>query len=249
MLTVVRAPNPSAMTLDGTRVYITGSRAVAVIDPGPVIASHIDAIASAVAESDHTTILLTHFHPDHAEAARPLAKRLNARLITPLGLRDGEIITTDSGDLIALHTPGHTADHFAFHWPAQRAVFCGDLMMGGINTALVATPEGSMADYIASLNRIKALEPAIVYPSHGDPFDDPATAIDTYLAHREQRLEQVMAALSKRACTTDDLIAAIYGDVVDEELRAYLHSTTMAYIEYLMEQRRVERRGDAWSMT
>lgn len=219
------------MTLDGTRTYIIGRERVAIIDPGPLLDEHLDAIAAAVADGVPASVLVTHSHPDHAEGAAALAHRLGTRVAL---LRDGEVIATDAGDLRALATPGHTPDHVSFWWERERAVFCGDLMMGGLDTALVAKPEGDLALYLASLDVLRELDPGVIFPAHGAPFEDPGSAIAEYIHHREARLAQVRSAL-ETADSLDELIDTVYGDALDPRLRSYASAAIEAYVDYIRE--------------
>lgn len=175
------------------------------------------------------SVLVTHDHPDHAEGAAALAARFGT------GVRhviDGDLIYTDDGELRVLATPGHTPDHFSFWWPAARAVFCGDLMMGGLDTALVAKPEGDLADYLESLQRLRGLDPAIIYPAHGPAFTDAPAAIQRYLEHREQRLAQVRDALQDGP-QADVLVDRVYGAELDVRLRPYAQAAVQAYVDYI----------------
>ena len=125
MLRTLLAPNPSPMTLQGTQTYIIGRERCAIIDPGPDSAEHLDAVAQAVSGGVSTYILVTHAHSDHDAGAAALAERLVAPILSAeRGLQDGDVIPTDEGDLIALHTPGHTPDHMSFWWPIESAIFC-----------------------------------------------------------------------------------------------------------------------------
>jgi glyoxylase-like metal-dependent hydrolase (beta-lactamase superfamily II) len=255
MLRTLLADNASAMTLDGTRTHIIGVRQAVVIDPGPRLESHLSAIETVLSTGDvpagDVTIALTHEHPDHAAGAESLAARLGCAVLSGARrtLHDGTVIPTDAGPLTAVHTPGHTPDHFAFHWPAADAVFCGDVMMGGIDTALVASPEGDLDDYLASLERLRALRPAVIHPAHGPDFHDPGAAIDRYIAHRESRQQQVLAALGGGgARDVDALVATVYGGGLDPALGAYLGSTLLAYLERLERLGRVRRlAGGGWA--
>lgn len=250
MLRTVLAPNASPLTLDGTRTYLVGRDRIAILDPGSDDPGHLDAVASAVGDGVVTSILVTHTHPDHVAGASPLAERFDA----PVGthrqktLRDGQRIETDAGELVAVFTPGHTADHTAFHWPAEAAVFCGDLMMGGHDTALVAPPEGRLGPYLASLERVRTLEPAIIYPAHGPPFQNPVEALDRYFRHRQQRQRQVMGALERGVGDYDGLLDAVYGDALQPELRRAAMAALKAYLEHLQGLGRVRRKGRGWEV-
>jgi len=248
MLRTVLADNASPLTIDGTRVYLVGRSDIAIIDPGPGTTDHLDAIEEVVGPGRVVAVLVTHAHPDHDAAAAPLADRFRApvRAGHVGNLHDGDRIQTDAGDLVAIATPGHSPDHFAFHWPAQRAVFCGDLMMGGLDTALVAAPEGRIADYLASLEKIRNLSPTIIYPSHGPPFDDPAAAIGQYIAHRRDREQQVLQSLGGGPKDVDGIAANVYGTGLSPDLKRWTGATVLAYLEHLEEQGAVERDGRQW---
>src|SRR5690606_5036745 len=125
-------------------------------------------------------------------------------------LADGDRLETDAGVLEVVATPGHTPDHVAFHWARGGAVFVGDLMLGGLETALVAAPEGDLGAYLASLERVRALGARVLYPAHGPPFADPAAALDAYARHREARLQQVLAALQRGAAGVGEIVDAVY---------------------------------------
>lgn len=231
MLREVLAPNASAMTLDGTRTFIIGRERVAVLDPGSPDPAHLDAVADLVGDGVCVGILITHGHPDHAAGADTLATRLRTRVRA--SFHGGERIETDAGALVAVKTPGHTRDHTAFHWPAADAVFCGDLMMGGLDTALVASPEGDLADYLDSLERVRALRPRVIHPAHGPSFHEPDSAIDGYIAHRRERRQQVLRALDAGATSVDALVDHVYGDALPAEFRGIARGAIVAWIEHL----------------
>jgi hydroxyacylglutathione hydrolase len=251
MLREVLAPNPSPMTLAGTRTWIVGERRVALIDPGPAIDAHVEAVADAIAGAESVAILLTHDHPDHADAAPAMAARFGAsvRAASRETLSEQDRIETDAGALIALATPGHAPDHFAFHWADARAVFCGDLMMGGLDTALVAPPEGDLKPYLASLARLRSLDPRRVHPAHGPSFDDPVEAIDRYVRHREARVTAVLEALTAADGPMSEraLLGAVYGGDIPPGLEEVATGALRAYLGFLEAARAIRlEAGSGW---
>ncbi len=148
-------------------------------------------------------------------------------------LADGVSIDTDEGDLVVLRTPGHSPDHIALHWPEASAIFCGDLMMGGLDTAVVAAPDGDIGDYIRSLERLRELRPRVIYPAHGPAFTDPDTAVGRYLRHREGRLAQVAAALEAGDEHVESITDRIYGPDLDPALRPFAEAAVEAYVAHL----------------
>jgi glyoxylase-like metal-dependent hydrolase (beta-lactamase superfamily II) len=208
----ITAPNPGPFTLDGTRTYLLGDSAV--LDPGPDIASHIEAILDA--QPRLATILITHRHGDHAPAAVPLKARTGARIVAPAGVleevdqrvRGGELVDVDGIAVQVIATPGHTTEHVCYLTP-DGDLFSGDTILGEGTTAIFP-PDGHMGDYLRSLATLRALAPRRIYPAHGRTRDDAVALIDEYIAHRLEREQQVLAAIVAGATTVPEMRKRIY---------------------------------------
>jgi len=218
-----------------------GRRSIAVIDPGPDVEDHVRALASRVQSADDVTIVLTHGHGDHVDAAPSLAEMIGARIHGPEGvghvdqiLRDGDTVTTDSGELVALHTPGHTPEHLSFAWSARRALFVGDLFLGEGDTTWVAEYPGCVADYLRSLGTVRNLDLAVMYPAHGPPLLDPAEAVDRFESHRRRRIQQARQAMSEHPdADIEGLLDAVYGLELPDALRGAARHSLSALVEYV----------------
>ena len=239
---VVLASNPGPFTLDGTRTYIVGRDSLAVIDPGPDDPGHLRALEAAVGGARDVMVLVTHDHADHSGCARALADALGCPLVgscrqADRPLRDADLVATDLGDLVAVETPGHSADHLCFHWPRAGALFAGDLMLGEGSTTWVGEYSGCVRDYLASLARVEALAPDIVYPTHGPPLEDVPGAVQTYRDHRFARIEQAgEASRAHPGATPAELVTAIYGNQLPPRLRAAAEASIAAMLDYLAGQ-------------
>jgi glyoxylase-like metal-dependent hydrolase (beta-lactamase superfamily II) len=211
----VLAPNAGIMTLDGTNTWVLrepDARRSVVIDPGPSIPAHLDAVAALAGEV--AVVLLTHHHADHSEAAREFAERMGCgvRALDPAyrlgseGLVDGDVVAVDGLELRVVGTPGHTADSLSFLLPAESTVLTGDTVLGR-GTTVVAHPDGQLGAYLDSLDRLHALAVeqslASVWPGHGPVITDALGALDFYRTHRRERLEQVEAALATLGVVDD----------------------------------------------
>lgn len=249
--TRVLAPNPSMFTGRGTNTYLLGGASLICIDPGPDDDRHLGAILDAARARDGriTTILLTHSHPDH----RPLALRLTTETGASVhcfdpsagdehaqAMSDGDVVRTDDVELIAVHTPGHTRDHLCFFDAVARTLYTGDHILNG-TTSVVHPGEGDMGDYMASLRRVKALQPLTILPGHGERVDDAGTLIDEYIAHRLEREAQVLAAAQHRAAFTPmDLVPALYGGY-PQEVYSLAAWTVQAHLDKLVRDGRIDR--------
>jgi len=256
-ITRITAPNAGPYTFTGTNTFLLGAERLAVLDPGPDEPAHLDALMAAIAGRPVDAILLTHTHRDHSALAARLAAALGAplwfggphRLSRPLrrfernrladscdwalrperSLADGETIL--AGDLtLSVHaTPGHCANHLAFG--TGDVLLCGDHVMGW-NSTLVAVPDGSMADYLASLDKVIALPFGRYLPAHGGAIDDGPAYAKALKAHRQLRNEQVLEALGRGARTIGDLVSAIY-PAQPLPVRMAARMTITAHVEYL----------------
>jgi glyoxylase-like metal-dependent hydrolase (beta-lactamase superfamily II) len=236
------APNPGAFTLSGTRTYLLGE--TAVIDPGPDIDSHVEAIRAAMPRL--RTILITHRHSDHAPAAVPLKRATGARILAPHGvldddivdqrINDGESIAIEDETLEVIATPGHTSEHVCFLTSAGD-LFTGDTVLGEGTTAIFP-PDGSMREYIASLRKLLTHNPKRIFPAHGPTREDAATLIEQYIAHRLEREQQVLNSISKGAISATAMRQRIYPDL-DPRLHGAAEIQINAHLNKLIEEGRV----------
>jgi hydroxyacylglutathione hydrolase len=260
MLQTLIAPNPSPMSLDGTRTFIVGRARPVVIDPGPDDAAHLDAIERVLGGARPVAILLTHAHPDHAAAALPLARRTGAPVMMARGalrsppsvarwLNDGEEVETDAGILRAVATPGHAPEHLAFQW--GDTLFAGDAFMGGSDTTLVAPPEGDLAAYMRTLDRVGELAPRVLLPAHGPAIEDAGAAVERYRAHRRERIEQVVRALRGAGpARPAQILDEVYGAALHPGLRMAAEGSLHAILAYLLAGGRVRALpGDTFTLT
>jgi glyoxylase-like metal-dependent hydrolase (beta-lactamase superfamily II) len=224
MVTLVRASNPSPMTLSGTNSYLIdcGDGHALVIDPGPPIASHVDTLLEAARAQSLTiaAIAVTHWHPDHAPAAAPLAGMTGAPIYAhPASTiphdRDLELerdLRIGQTVLRAIDAPGHTFDHVIFYLARERALFTGDVILGE-GSVVIAPPGGAMRPYQRTLQRLadEFGEASVIYGGHGPIVTDAQAKIAEYIAHRRMREEQILAALAEGPQTIPELVLRIYG--------------------------------------
>jgi glyoxylase-like metal-dependent hydrolase (beta-lactamase superfamily II) len=239
------APNPGPFTLTGTQTYLLGE--TAVLDPGPDIASHIQAIAEALPKLD--TILITHRHADHAPAAAPLKRMTGARIIAPrdvltnLATDDvdrrvsgGDVLTIEGEPLEVIATPGHTNEHVCY-LTANGDLFTGDTILGEGTTAIFP-PDGHMGDYLRSLELLRSRNPKRIYPAHGPIREDAVALIEQYIAHRLERERQVLEAVEHGATSVAEMRARIYPDL-DARLHGAAEIQINAHLIKLREEGRV----------
>jgi len=263
----VLAHNPSAFTYFGTQTYLIGDgEEIAVIDPGPDLPEHLDALEQAITSRAVAAIMCTHTHRDHSPAARPLAKRTGAPVIgcAPLALEtvgsradasfdgdyaadrvlaDGEAVMIDGEPVTAVATPGHTSNHLCFSY--RGALFSGDHVMGW-STTVVVPPDGDMADYMRSLDKLRKRDDRVYYPAHGPAVTNPQQYARHLLGHRMQREKQILRLVGQRARDVPDIVANTYPGL-DPRLTVAAGGSVLAHLIDLERRELVARRGDAWT--
>jgi glyoxylase-like metal-dependent hydrolase (beta-lactamase superfamily II) len=244
----VLAPNPGPFTLEGTNTWVVGADPTIVIDPGPDDPGHILRVLDEAEPIG--VIALTHRHPDHAPGAGRLADASGAPVhaFRPEGderkVEDGALLEVGGALLRAIHTPGHSPDHLCFLLEPERALFSGDAVLGQ-GTSVVDPPDGDMAAYIRSLRKLRELEPATVYPGHGPPILTPIGRLDYYIRHREEREEQVLAALGTGKRAPSEMVPEIYGKELDQAMFPAAARSVLAHLLKLEREGRVARTGRA----
>jgi glyoxylase-like metal-dependent hydrolase (beta-lactamase superfamily II) len=179
-------------------------------------------------------VLVTHSHPDHLPLAERLAQRHHAAVRRYPELGDGDIVRVGNLNITALYTPGHSDDHLSFWLAVDRAVFTGDLVLGR-GSSMVTYPEGDVADYLRSLERLAALEPRILFPGHWDPVTDAMAKLEEYRTHRLEREAQILVEVGRGSGTARELTRRVYGPDLGEELIAAAEMTLRAHLKKLVE--------------
>lgn len=266
------APNPSAFTFTGTQVHLVGTDDLAVVDPGPDEPAHIAALLAAIGGRPVTAIVITHTHRDHSPGARALAAATGAPIVgcAPLDnpairddpsfdhdyapnrvLADGESVSGNDWTLTAVATPGHASNHLAFALPQAQggkgALFSGDHVMGW-STSIVSPPDGSMAAYVASLEKLLLRDHAIYYPAHGDPVENPRRLVRGMIGHRKQREGQILRRLHAAAAAPPALVAQMYVGL-DPRLFPAAERSVLAHLIDLRERGLVTVEGTEWRRT
>lgn len=239
----ILAPNASPMTFRGTNTYIVGTESLAVIDPGPDDLQHLFAILAALGDKPLTHIFVTHSHLDHSPLAQPLADETGARVIAfgdssagqspvmrqlvadgyteggegidhafkpHVCIGDGEAIDGGDWKISAIHTPGHMGNHMCFAW--EDVVFSGDHVMGWASS-MVSPPDGDIADFMASCEKLRGTSATKFYPGHGAPITDPAARVAWLIKHRQDRTAQILDALRGGPADVMSLTRSLYADV------------------------------------
>jgi len=239
----VVAPNPGPYTGPGTNTWILeAGPVVAVIDPGPDDDSHLAALNARIGDATVGVVLVTHSHPDHLPLAGRLASAHGASVQRYPGLGDGDVVRVGNLNLTALHTPGHSADHLCFWLDRDHALFTGDLILGS-GSSMVTYPEGDVAAYLRSLDRVASLRPRLLFPGHWDPVKDAMGKIEEYRTHRLAREAQVLAEVRRGPGTARDLTRRVYGNL-DDQLMVAAEMTMRAHLRKLVDDGTVRAGGE-----
>ncbi len=241
-ITRILAPNPGVYTLEGTNTWIVGPEPTFVIDPGPDLPEHLREVERAAGRV--ASVLVTHDHPDHAPGAAAFAARCGAslhafRLAGAEHLRDGQRLRAGATELIAVHTPGHTSDHVCFFERRSASLFSGDAVVGR-GTSFIDPPDGDLRRYVRSLKRMLDLAPRTIYPGHGPTLLRAQDTLREYLAHREEREGQILAALAEGPRTIAELVGTIYAEY-PIEVHALAARSVLAHLLKLEDEGRAER--------
>lgn len=250
-IALVRAPNPSAMTLTGTNSYLIGggNGEAICIDPGPAVERHVDALVNAAAQMECriAAICLTHTHPDHAPAAPLLQRRTGAPVMAHAGsefphdrgLHDDDAVRVGDAELRVVESPGHTFDHLVFYEEREGALFTGDTVLGS-GYVVIAPPNGSMREYQQTLARMLELFPdaRTIFGGHGEPVRDPQTKLREYIAHRVSRQNEILTALAGAEMTIPQLVRRVYAQT-DPILWPAAARQLLAYLIALEQEGRV----------
>ncbi len=265
----VLAGNPSPFTFTGTQTYLVGEGDVAVLDPGPDLTEHLDAILAATQGERIIAILCTHTHRDHSPASRPLAAATGAPIIgcAPLALdddgpradaafdfdyapdrvlADGEAVEGSGWRLTAVATPGHTSNHLCFELDGTGALFTGDHVMGW-STTVVSPPDGDMQAYMASLELLLTRGDKVYYPAHGPAVDKPQSHVRALIAHRRMREQQILRRLREGASPIPVMVQAMYQGT-DPRLFPAAGRSVLAHLVELEARGLVRSEGGTWML-
>lgn len=264
----ILAANPSPFTYTGTQTYLVGTTDLAVIDPGPDLPEHLDALIAAIAGRPVRAILCTHTHRDHSPASRPLAAATGAPIIgcAPLALdddgprsdaafdrdylpdrvlADGERVSGMGWTIEAVATPGHTSNHLCFALRESGALFTGDHIMGW-STSVVAPPDGDMGAYMASLDKLLRRDDRVYYPAHGPEVTTPQRLARGMIGHRKQREGQILRLIDQRIGAIPDMVARMYVGL-DPRLTGAAGRSVLAHLIDLNNRGLVRAEGELWT--
>jgi glyoxylase-like metal-dependent hydrolase (beta-lactamase superfamily II) len=266
----VVARNPGPFTFKGTGTYIVGRGRVAVIDPGPSLAEHVEALLQALRGETISHILVTHTHMDHSPAAAAVKRETGARtygfgrhgsgraedrtgvggvteeggdhdFVPDIALRDGDSLEGPGWRLTAVYTPGHTSNHLCFALAEEHVLFSGDHVMGW-STSVIAPPDGDMAAYRRSLGKLLRRDDTVYWPTHGPAIVDPKPFVEAFIAHRRERAEAILKRLAQGDETVEAIVAQVYLGL-DPRLKGAAARSVLAHLVELEESGKVASDG------
>ena len=266
MIRRVVAQNPGPYTFKGTGTYIIGRGEVAVIDPGPLDEEHVAALLHTLRDETVTHILVTHTHRDHSPAVRLLQPEVDAPSygfgphgggrgepqveeggdydFTPdEAVKDGDVIRGKGWTVEAVHTPGHTSNHLCFSLREENTLFSGDQVMGW-STTVVSQPDGDMADYMASLEKLMQRDEAVYWPTHGASIETPQRFVSALLTHRHMREDQIAGCIAEGRQTIEEMVEKMYVGL-DPRLFGGAKRSVQSHLIHMIETGRVTTDGNA----
>ena len=248
---VIPAGNPSLWTgPTGNNTYLLTGAVPTLIDAGVGHPTHLRAVEESLEEDPLRVILITHAHPDHTQGIPALIERWPGAVVRnypPDACRDDEVLAAGDTWLRALFTPGHAPDHFCFLDESTGDLYCGDLARQGGTVVIPDSAGGDLADYLASLRRIREVAPRRLLPGHGPIVEDPIALIDQYLAHRAERERQIVGALRAGCTSAEEIVARVYGAMPSPLVRAAADSVR-AHLRKLAAEHRAAQTDEGWHL-
>ncbi len=261
------ARNPGAFTCYGTGTYVIGHGKVAIVDPGPMLQEHVDALLAALRGEEVTHILITHTHLDHSPAAAPIKAALGVKsygfgphgggrhapgeqveeggdpdFVPDVRLAHGDIVEGAGWSVECVHTPGHTSNHLCFQLREEKALFSGDHVMGW-STSIVSPPDGDMADYLASLALLLDRDDKIYWPTHGPPVGRPRPFVRAFIGHRKLRERQILGHLEAGEGRIAAMVPLMYRDI-PQALHRAAERSVFAHLIHMCETGRAVCEGE-----
>ncbi len=259
----ITARNPSGFTYRGTGTYVVGKGKVAVIDPGPLMPDHIEALKQSLKGEEVTHILITHTHLDHSPAAKQLKQYWQCETVgygphgagkiaqgvpieeggdmdfqPDIEVRHGDVINGEGWTIECVYTPGHTSNHICFALTQEKALFTGDHVMGW-STTVIGPPDGDMSQYMASLDLLLTRDDEIYWPTHGTSITNVKSFVQSYIDHRREREDQILQCLNDEVGIISEMVPIMYIDT-DKSLHGAAGRSVLAAMERLVATGRVE---------
>ena len=261
LITKITAPNGGVFTGQGTNTYLIGQEDITLVDPGPNIKEHIQAILKRGA-GKIKRILVTHTHTDHSPASLPISKELNIPMfgrlidresewedetfIPDTVLNHGDLIATKEYSLETIHTPGHASNHLCFYLEKHKCLLTGDHIMDG-STVVIAPPDGNMTEYINSLKLLEDYDIDYFAPGHGNYMEEPSKTIQSIIRHRLSRESKVLRCVNKnKNSNLDELLPLVYDDV-PEMLHPIARMSLLAHLIKLQDEQKIKSNENRYS--